>query len=63
MDINNGRQTYRAIQLEEKVENDEIKAPEGKKRYTQEEFRKERDKMLDEMQRNNQGGNRVIRMG
>lgn len=63
MDINNGRQTYRATEVEDKVEQKEIKAPEGKKRYTPEEFRKERDKMMEEMQRNNRGGNRVIRMG
>jgi GLPGLI family protein len=62
MDINNGRQVFRALSIESKVELDEIKAPEGKKRYTPEEFRKEREKMMEEMQRNNRGGNRRIQL-
>lgn len=39
-----------------------IKEPTGKKKYTQAEFKKERDKMMEEMNRNNQGGQRIIRM-
>jgi GLPGLI family protein len=62
MDINNGRQIFKALSIEAKTDIAAIKAPQGKKRYTAEEYRKERDKMLDEMQRNNGGGQRVIRM-
>lgn len=62
MDVNNGRQTFKATDISNKVDLASIKEPTGKKRYTPEEFRKERDKMMDEMQRNNQGGQRVIRM-
>lgn len=62
MDVNNGRYTYIAKQLSEKADLAVIKEPTGKKRYTTEEFRKERDKMMEEMNRNNQGGQRVIRM-
>ena len=62
MDINNGRQTFKAIDISAKADLSVIKEPTGKKHYTPEEFRKERDKMMEEMQKNNQGGNRVIRM-
>lgn len=62
MDVANGRQTFKAVAFSPDVEVKEIKAPEGKKRYTAEEFRAEREKMLNEMQQNNRGGNRVIRM-
>ena len=62
MDVNDGRQVYIAKSISEKADLAVIKGPTGKKKYTQEEFRKERDKMMEEMQRNNQGGNRVIRM-
>lgn len=63
MDINNGRQTFKALAINEKADIAAIKEPAGKKRLTPEEFRKERDKMMEEMQKNNMGGgNRVIRM-
>ena len=62
LDVNNGRQTYKAIEISPKTDVASIKEPAGKKRYTPEEFRKERDKMMEEMQRNNQGGRQVIRM-
>ena len=62
MDINNGRQTFVATNFSEKADLAVIKEPSGKKHLTPEEFRKERDKMMKEMQENNQGGNRVIRM-
>lgn len=62
MDVNNGRQAFKALGIETKAELSVIKEPTGKKHYTPAEFRKERDKMMDEMQKNNQGGNRVIRM-
>lgn len=63
MDVNNGRQTFKALSISEKPDIASIKEPSGKKHLTPEEFRKERDKMLNEMQKNNMGGgNRVIRM-
>ncbi len=62
MDVNNGRQTFKATGISEKADLTVIKEPTGKKHYTPEEFRKERGKMMEEMQKNNQGGNRVIRM-
>jgi GLPGLI family protein len=62
LDVNNGRQTYKAIEISPKADVASIKEPTGKKRYTPEEFRKERDKMMEEMQKNNQGGQRIIRM-
>jgi GLPGLI family protein len=62
MDVANGRQIYTATSISEKADLTVIKEPTGKKRYTPEEFRKERDKMMSEMQQNNQGGHRVIRM-
>lgn len=63
MNIHDGRQVYKALGISEKTDVASIKEPNGKKRYTTEEFNKERDKMMDEMQRNNQGGQRVIRFG
>lgn len=62
MDVNNGRQSFIATSISEKADLAVIKEPAGKKHYTPEEFRKERDKMLKELQENNQGGQRVIRM-
>lgn len=62
MDIKDGTQTFKAISISEKVDLAAIKEPTGKKHFTPEEFKKERDKMLEEMQKNNQGGQRVIRM-
>jgi GLPGLI family protein len=62
MDIKNGTQTYKATGFSEKADLATIKEPTGKKHYTPEEFKKERDKMMKEMQENNQGGNRQIRI-
>lgn len=62
MNISNGRQTYIATSISEKADLAIIKEPTGKKHYTPEEYKKERDKMMKEMEQNNQGGNRVIRM-
>ena len=62
MDVANGRQTFVATSISEKADLTIIKEPTGKKHYTAAEFRKERDKMMKEMQENNQGGHRQIRM-
>ncbi len=61
MDISNGRQTFKAIEIKEKADLAIIKEPTGKKHYTPEEFRKERDKMMGEMQRNGGGPGRMMR--
>lgn len=62
MDVSNGRQIFKALEISPKADLASIKEPTGKKHYTPDEFRKERDKMMDEMQRNNGGGNRQIRI-
>ena len=64
MNVANGRQVYTALEISPKVDDSNIKEPTGKKRYTQTEFRKERDKMMEDMQQNMQhgGGNRRIIM-
>jgi GLPGLI family protein len=62
MNINNGRQIFIAKEISPKADLAVIKEPQGKKHYTPDEFNKERNKMMDEMQRNNTGGNRVIHM-
>ena len=64
MNFSNGRQVYTALEISPKVDLASIKEPSGKKKYTQAEFRKERDKMMDEMNQNMQhgSGNRRIIM-
>ena len=62
MDIKDGTQTFKATSIAEKADLAIIKEPGGKKHYTPEEFKKERDKMMKEMEQNNQGGNRTIRI-
>jgi len=62
MDVNNGRQVFKATSISEKADLAIIKEPAGKKKLTPDEFRKERDKMFEEMQKNNQGGGRTIRI-
>ena len=62
LDVKDGDQVYKATNISDKADLSLIKEPTGKKRYTPEEFRQEREKMMDEMNRNNQGGRRVIRM-
>jgi len=62
MDVNNGKQTFKATSIEAKADVAAIKEPTGKKHYTPDEFKKERDKMMKEMQQNMQGGNRQIRI-
>jgi GLPGLI family protein len=65
MDIKDGTQVYKATGIAEAVDIASIKEPTGKKHYTQEEFKKERDKMMKEMQENmpsgpGGGGHRMI---
>lgn len=56
VDVNNGKQSYKAVGISDKGDLAIIKEPTGKKRYTQAEFQKEREKLLEEMQRNRPGG-------
>lgn len=62
MNIKEGTQTYIASGITEKTEQASIKEPAGKKHYTPEEYKKERDKMMKEMQENMQGGNRQMQI-
>jgi len=62
LDVNNGRTVYKAIELSPKVNLSAIKEPKGGKRMTAAEFSKERDALLEEMRKNNPGGNRTIRI-
>ncbi len=60
MDIKDGTQVFKATGISEKVDIATIKEPTGKKRYTAAEFKKEREKMMAEMNQN--GNNRQIRI-
>jgi GLPGLI family protein len=61
LDINNGRMVYKATSISDKVDVATIKAPTKGKKVTMDEFRAEQNKMMEEMQKNMQGGgNRVI---
>jgi GLPGLI family protein len=61
LDINNGRMVYKAVEISPKADIASIKEPSKGKKVTPGEFTQERDKMLEEMQKNNQGnGNRMI---
>jgi GLPGLI family protein len=62
MDISNGRQTFIATGILDKDDLSMIKEPTGKKHYTPDAFKNERDKMMKEMEQNNQGGNHQIRI-
>lgn len=56
IDINDGKTTYKAIEVSPKVDLAVIKEPKSGKKITQDEFIKERAKMMEEMQKNNSGG-------
>ena len=61
LDMNNGRMVYKALEIQTKIDIATIKEPTKGKKVTPDEFTKEREKMMAEMQKNNQGnGNRVI---
>ncbi|HEX2532496.1 MAG TPA: GLPGLI family protein, partial [Chitinophagaceae bacterium] len=62
LDLNNGRDVYRAVEVTQKVNTSAIKEPKGGKRLTQAEFEQERDKAMEEMRRNMPAG-RQIRIG
>ncbi len=61
LDMNNGRMTYVAIDISSKVDLASIKQPTKGKKLTPDQLVEERNKMMDEMQKNNEGsGNRII---
>ena len=62
LNISNGRVIYRAIELFAKADLASIKEPTKGKKVTPDEYVKETAKMMDEMQKNQGSGNRVIRM-
>lgn len=62
LEINNGRTVYTALEISPKADIASIKEPTKGKKVTPDEFTKERNKMMEEMQKNNQGGNMRIRM-
>lgn len=48
----NGRAVYKAVEVSAKVNAGNVKEPKGGKRITAEEFRKEQEKMMEEMRKN-----------
>jgi len=62
LETNNGRTVYTALEISPKANIAIIKEPTKGKKVTPDEFIKERNKMMDEMQKNNQGGNIRMRM-
>lgn len=63
IDINNGSVVYKALEVSPKVDIAVIKEPKNGKKVTQNEFNKEREKILEEMQRNMGGRGKMIRIG
>lgn len=62
LETNNGRIVYTALEISPKADIASIKEPTKGKKVSPDEFTKERNKMLEEMEKNNQGGNIRIRM-
>ncbi len=62
LETNNGRTVYTALEIFAKVDLKSIKEPVKGKKLSSDEFAKERNKLMEEMQKNNQGGNFRIRM-
>lgn len=62
LDMNDGRMVYKALEISPKVNLASIKEPSKGKKVTQEEFRTETQKMMEEMQKNQGGGNRTFRI-
>lgn len=62
IDVNNGRNTFKAIEISPKVDVAKIKEPSKGKKVTPEEFAKEREKLMQEMMQNNGGGGPGMRI-
>ncbi len=58
IDINNGRNSFRAVEVSAKADVAKIKEPTKGKKVTADEFAKEREKLFSEMQQNGGGGMR-----
>lgn len=59
IDVNNGQTVIKAIEFSPKVSANKIKEPKDGKKITAAEFTKERDKILEEMQKNMPQGTRI----
>jgi GLPGLI family protein len=55
IDVNNGRNSFKALEISPKVDVAKIKEPSKGKKVTAEEFAKEREKLMQEMMQNNGG--------
>jgi GLPGLI family protein len=55
IDVNNGRTSFKALEISPKVDVAKIKEPSKGKKVTAEEFAKEREKLMQEMMQNNGG--------
>jgi GLPGLI family protein len=62
IDVNNGRTSFKAIEISPKVDVTKIKEPSKGKKVTAEEFAKEREKLMQEMMQNNGGGGPGMRI-
>jgi GLPGLI family protein len=62
IDINKGTVVYKALEVQPKVNIALIKEPRSGKKVTAAEFTKEREKLMQEMQKNAGGSGRTIRM-
>ncbi|MBS1916662.1 MAG: GLPGLI family protein [Bacteroidetes bacterium] len=62
LDVNDGKTLYKAVELKEKVNAADIKEPSKGKKVTTDQFKAEVAKMMDEMEKNNRGGGRMIRI-
>ncbi len=63
LEMNNGSTVYKATEISEKPNLAEIKEPTKGKKVTPDEFKAEREKLMDEMRKNNEGdGRRVLRI-
>ncbi|MBC7850407.1 MAG: GLPGLI family protein [Chitinophagaceae bacterium] len=62
IDVNNGRSSFKAIEINPKADIAVIKEPKGSKRISSQEYVKERNKLMEEMGRNNAGPGRTIRI-
>lgn len=62
LDMNNGRMVYKALEISPKADIASVKEPTKGKKVTSAEFTNERNKMMNEMQKNHMGNgnNRVI---
>lgn len=63
LDTDNGRSSYKAVEITDKLKPEDIKEPVKGKKVTPAEFRKESDKLMKEMMESHPGGRNTIRIG